>query len=70
MFKRNNILLLVEIDELKKVIYMNPYDHLESEQSRMEKMRHFMIDNKKYLCEHGGLHPIIERKGKYISGMV
>ena len=49
---------------------MNPYDHLESEQSRMEKMRHFMIDNKKYLCEHGGLHPIIERKGKYIPGNV
>ena len=29
-----------------------------------------MIDNKQCLCEHGGLNPMIERKGKYIPGNV
>ena len=45
---------------------MNSYDHLESEQARIEKKRHFIIDNKQCLCENGGLHPMIARKGKYI----
>ena len=30
----------------------------------------FLIDNKQNLCEHGGLHPMTERKGKYIPGNV
>ena len=29
-----------------------------------------MIDNRQNLCEHGGLHPMIEKKGKYIPGKV
>ena len=29
-----------------------------------------MIDNRESLCEHGGLHPIIAIKGKYIPGKV
>ena len=50
----------------RKIISMNPYDNLESEQSRKEKDRHFMIDNRQCLCEHGGLNLMIARKGKYI----
>ena len=30
----------------------------------------FFIDNRQSLCEYGGLHPIIARKGKYIPGKV
>ena len=43
----------------KTIISMNPYDSLESEQARIEKNRHFLIDNKKRLCKHGGLHPMM-----------
>ena len=27
----------------------------------------YLIDNKRHLCEHGLLHPMTARKGKYIS---
>ena len=49
---------------------MNPYAHLESEKTRIEEERHFMIENKEYLCDYGGLHLMISRKGKYIPGYV
>ena len=29
-----------------------------------------MIDSRQNLCEHGGLHPMIARKSKYIPGKV
>ena len=49
---------------------MNPYDHLESEQKRIDEKRHFIICNKYLLHDHGGLHPMISRKGKHIPGNV
>ena len=55
-------------DGLKSIISMNPFEHLESEKTRIENQRQFLIDNRKNLCEHGGLHPMIERKVKYIPG--
>ena len=45
---------------------MNPYEHLLSEKSRIENKSQFLIDSKQKLCEHGGLHPMTARKGKYI----
>ena len=45
---------------------MNPYDHLESEQTRIDERRHFIIDNKKCLFDHGDLRPMKAIKGKYI----
>ena len=45
---------------------MNPYEHLLAEKSRIENKSQFLIDNKQNLCEHGGLHPMTARKGKYI----
>ena len=36
----------------------------------MVEKRHFMIDNKQCLYEHGFLYPIIARKVKYIPGNV
>ena len=45
---------------------MNPYEHLLSEKSRIENKSQLLIDNKQNLCEHGGLHPMTARKGKYI----
>ena len=47
---------------------MNPVEHLESEKTIIENKRNKFIDNRKNLCEHGGFHPMIARKGKYISG--
>ena len=47
---------------------MNPYDILESEQTLIRKKRYFLIGDKQFLCDHGGLYPMIERKGKYIPG--
>ena len=44
---------------------MNPYDHLESEKNNREK-RKCLIYNKKCLCEHSSLHPMISIKGRYI----
>ena len=45
---------------------MNCYDHLESEKTRIDNKRKFLIDNRQNLCEHGRLHPMISRKGKYV----
>ena len=47
---------------------MNPVEHLESEKTRIENKSQFLIDNSQNLCEHGCLHPMIARKGKYIPG--
>ena len=49
---------------------MNPYGNLESKQSRIEKKRHFIIDNNQCLYEYGGFNTMIARKGKYIPGNV
>ena len=49
---------------------MNPYDHLDLKKNRIEKNIQFLIDNKKCLCEHGGLYKMISRMGKYIPGNV
>ena len=45
---------------------MNPYEHLQSEKTRIEDKSQFLIDNRQNLCEHGGLHPMTARRGKYI----
>ena len=58
------------LDGLKSIISMNPYEYLLSEQSRTKKKSLFLIDNKQHLCEHGGLHPMTARKGKYIPDNV
>ena len=60
----------LSLDGLKSIISINPYEHLLSEKSRIENKSQFLIDNKQNLCEHGGLHPMTARKGKYIPGNV
>ena len=47
---------------------MDPYDHLESERMRRDENRHFIIQNKEFLCDNCFLHPMKVRKGKYIPG--
>ena len=61
---------MVGHDGHKKIIFMNPYEHLESEQEIIDKKRYFMIDNKQWLYEHGAVHPMIWINGKYIPGNV
>ena len=57
-------------DGLKSIISLKPFEHFESEKTRIEKKRQFLIDKRKKLCEHGGLHPMIPRKEKVIAGKV
>ena len=45
---------------------MNPYEHLLPEKSRIKNKSLFLIDNKQNSCEHGDLHPMTARRGKYI----
>ena len=47
---------------------MNPVEHLEPEITIIENKRQFLIDKRQNLCGHGGLHPMISRKGTYIPG--
>ena len=49
---------------------MNPVEHLESEKTIIENKRQILINNRKNLCEHVGLHPMISKKRKYIPGKV
>ena len=56
----------LSLDGLKSIISMNPYEHFISEEIRIKKKSEYLIDNKQNLCEHGFLHPMTARKGKYI----
>ena len=38
--------------------------------NKNEKKRYLIIDSKKCLCDHGGLHTMIPRKGRYIPGNI
>ena len=49
---------------------MNPFEHLNSEKTRIYNERQCLIDDRKNLCEYGGLHPMMSREGKYIPGKV
>ena len=60
----------LSFDRLKYIISMNPVEHLESEKTRIENKCQYLIDNRKNLCEHGGLHPTIAIKVKYTPGKV
>ena len=60
----------LSFDGIKSIISMNPVEHLESEKTRKDNKRQFLINNRQTLCEHGGLHKMISRKGKYIPGKV
>ena len=55
----------LSFDEIKSIISMNPFEHLESEKTRIENESQFLIDNRQNLCENGGLHPMITIKIKY-----
>ena len=43
---------------------------IQNQKKKNTEKKTFMIDNRKSLCKHGGLHPMIVRKGKYIPGKV
>ena len=56
----------LSLDGLKSIISMNPYEHLLSEKPIIENKSPYLIDNKQNLWEHGSLHPMTARKGRYI----
>ena len=49
---------------------MNPYEHLQSEKTRIENKSRFFIDNRQNVCEHVGLNPMTALKVKYIPGNI
>ena len=51
-------------DGLKKLISLNPIDHLKLEQKRRIQKNMFIVNNKYYVCPHGHLHPLKEIFGK------
>ena len=61
--------MICDIFIREPIISMNSYVHLESEKLDSGKKTVF-IDNMQNLCQHGGLHPMITRKGRYILGNV
>ena len=60
----------LSLDGLKSIISMNPYEHFILEELRIKKKSQYLIDNKQHLCEHGFLHTMTARKGKYIPDNV
>ena len=65
MFKWNKLLLLVEL-WWAQINYLNePLWTFRIRKNRNREKIHFLIDNRKILYEHGGLHPMIARKVKY-----
>ena len=70
MFKWIKLLLLVELG-WDQIHYLNePLWTFTIKKTRIENKSWFVIDNRQNLCEHGGLYPMISRKGKYILGNV
>ena len=68
MFKWNKLLLLVEL-WWDQILYLNePCWTFRIRENKNREQNIFSIDNRKNLCEHGGLHPMIARKGNYIPG--
>ena len=66
MFKRIKLLLLVELG-WAQIHYLNePLSTFTIRKIKNREQKSIFIDNKQNLCKHGGLHPIISRKGKYI----
>ena len=57
-------------DGLKKLISLNPIDHLKLEQKRRIQKNMFIVNNKYYVCPHGHLHPLKEIFGKNILAAV
>ena len=39
---------------------------IDNQKKKAQKKRYFIVYNKQCLCDHGGFHPMIERKGKFI----
>ena len=54
-------------DGIKKIISLNPYKNLESEQMRRDKKKN-IIDSTQCLCDHGCLHLMKLRNSNYIRG--
>ena len=70
MFKWIKLLLLFELG-WAQIHYLNePLWTFTIRKTRIEKKSQFLIDNRKNLCEHGGLHNMTAQKGKCIPGNV
>ena len=54
-------------DGLKELLTMNPMrNHINKMKTTSEKIT-YLVDNKTYLCQHNKLHPLTDRRGKWIS---
>ena len=70
MFKWEQVLLLIELWCYQKTYFNEPLLPIRIRTNNIRKNRHFLIDNKQCLCDHGGFRPMMARKAKYIAGNV
>ena len=65
IYVKNNYYWFI-CDGTNRTISIDPSDHFELEQRRIDEIRKYITDNKECLCHHSYLHPMKLRKGKYI----
>ena len=51
-------------DVLKLLLTMNPMEKLKNNMNKTSKNMTYLIDNKKFQCQHTKLHPLTARRGK------
>ena len=54
-------------DGLKLLLTMNPMGKLKNNMNKTSENMTYLIDNKKFLCQHNKLHPLTARRGNWIS---
>ena len=54
-------------DGLKLLLTMNPMEKLKNTTNKTSENMTYLIDNKKFQCQHNKLHALTDRRGKWIS---
>ena len=52
---------------MKLLLTMNPMEKLKNTMNKISENMTYLIDSKKFLCQHNKLHPLTARRGKWIS---
>ena len=65
VIKKENLYWL-HTDGLKLLLTMNPMEKLKNSMNKTSENMTYLIDNKKFLCQHNKLHPLTARRGKWI----
>ena len=57
-------------DGLKKLLTMNPMKKNITKRNTTSENITYLVDNKKFLCQHEKLHPLTAKRGKLISEII